>query len=130
DLGLDPHTLLPSQRIDPPVGRPGTPPLPPAYPRTGQGGEPRLNLPDAITGNPADPRYPYRQPPPAPPPGGAPPGPPAPAPPDLASTPQQTHGPIICLRHMRVRDETPARHRSAAGRVPDRGYRPGAARPN
>jgi phospholipid/cholesterol/gamma-HCH transport system substrate-binding protein len=94
DLGLDPHTLLPSQRIDPPVGGPGTPPLPPPYPRTGQGGEPRLHLPDAITGKPDDPRYPYRPPPPAPPPGGAPPGPPAPAPPGLASTPQQTHGPI------------------------------------
>jgi phospholipid/cholesterol/gamma-HCH transport system substrate-binding protein len=94
DLGLDPHTLLPSQRIDPPVGRPGTPPLPPPYPRTGQGGEPRLNLPDAITGKPGDPRYPYRPPPPAPPPGGPPPGPPAPAPPDMASTPRQTHGPI------------------------------------
>jgi len=94
DLGLDPHTLLPSQRIDPPIGKPGTPPLPMPYPRTGQGGEPRLNLPDAITGNPGDPRYPYRQPPPAPPPGGPPPGPPAPAPPDMASTPNQTHGPI------------------------------------
>lgn len=56
DLGLDPHTLLPSKRIDPPVGRPGTPPLPLPYPRTGQGGEPRLNLPDAITGRPDDPR--------------------------------------------------------------------------
>ncbi|CKN09199.1 virulence factor mce family protein [Mycobacterium tuberculosis] len=47
------------------------------YPRTGQGGEPRLTLPDAITGNPGDPRYPYRPEPPAPPPGGPPPGPPA-----------------------------------------------------
>jgi phospholipid/cholesterol/gamma-HCH transport system substrate-binding protein len=94
DLGLDPHTLLPSRRIDPPVGRPGTPPLPMPYPRTGQGGEPRLNLPDAITGKPGDPRYPYRPPPLAPPPGGPPPGPPAPAPPDLASKPDQSHGPI------------------------------------
>jgi phospholipid/cholesterol/gamma-HCH transport system substrate-binding protein len=94
DLGLDPSTLLPSQRIDPPIGKPGTPLLPMPYPRTGQGGEPRLNLPDAITGKPGDPRYPYREPPPAPPPGGPPPGPPAPAPPDLASTPNQTHGPI------------------------------------
>ncbi|MGV7507405.1 mammalian cell entry protein, partial [Mycobacterium kansasii] len=50
-------------------------------PRTGQGGEPRLNLPDAITGNPDDPRYPYRPEPPAPPPGGPPPGPPAQQPP-------------------------------------------------
>ena len=57
------------------------------YPRTGQGGEPHLNLPDAITGNPGDQgavrglrcrpdrRYPYREPLPAPPPGGPPPGP-------------------------------------------------------
>ena len=94
DLGLDPNTLLPSQRIEPPVGKPGTPPLPMPYPRTGQGGEPRLNLPDAITGNPGDPRYPYRQAPPAPPPGGPPPGPPAPAPPDLASAPDQKPPPI------------------------------------
>ncbi|KAP93800.1 hypothetical protein [Mycobacterium tuberculosis] len=36
-----------------------------------------LTLPDAITGNPGDPRYPYRPEPPAPPPGGPPPGPPA-----------------------------------------------------
>jgi phospholipid/cholesterol/gamma-HCH transport system substrate-binding protein len=94
DLGLDPNTLLPSQRIEPPVGKPGTPPLPMPYPRTGQGGEPRLNLPDAITGKPGDPRYLYRQPPPAPPPGGPPPGPPAPAPPDLASVPDQKPPPI------------------------------------
>jgi phospholipid/cholesterol/gamma-HCH transport system substrate-binding protein len=95
DLGLDPNTLLPSQRIEPPVGKPGTPLLPMPYPRTGQGGEPRLNLPDAITGKPGDPRYPYRQPPPAPPPGGPPPGPPAPAPPDLAaSVPDQKPPPI------------------------------------
>ncbi|MGA5542455.1 MCE family protein [Mycobacterium sp. NPDC051198] len=79
DLGLDPHVLLPSERIDPPVGQPATPPLPVPFPRTGQGGEPHLTLPDAITGNPADPRYPYREPLPAPPPGGPPPGPPAPA---------------------------------------------------
>ncbi|EPZ64987.1 MCE-family protein mce3C, partial [Mycobacterium tuberculosis '98-R604 INH-RIF-EM'] len=39
--------------------------------------EPRLTLLDAITGNPGDPRYPYRPEPPAPPPGGPPPGPPA-----------------------------------------------------
>jgi phospholipid/cholesterol/gamma-HCH transport system substrate-binding protein len=94
DLGLDPHTLLPSQRIEPPVGKPGTPPLPMPYPRTGQGGEPTLNLPDAITGKPGDPRYPYRPPPPAPPPGGPPPGPPAPAPPDLASVPDSKPPPI------------------------------------
>src|ERR1700757_29022 len=72
-------------------------------PRTGQGGAPRLNPPDAITGNPGDHPcalpglplpgpgcYPYRQPPPAPPPGGPPPGPPAPPPPRLASRPEPT----------------------------------------
>jgi phospholipid/cholesterol/gamma-HCH transport system substrate-binding protein len=77
DLGLDPNVLLPSQRVDPEVGQPGTPALPVPYPRTGQGGDPNLTLPDAITGNPGDPRYPYREPLPAPPPGGPPPGPPA-----------------------------------------------------
>ncbi len=77
DLGLDPATLLPSQRTDPQTGQPATPALPVPYPRTGQGGPPKLNLPDAITGNPGDPRYPYRPPLPAPPPGGPPPGPPA-----------------------------------------------------
>lgn len=79
DLGLDPSTLAPSQRTDPQIGQPGTPPLPVPFPRTGQGGEPNLTLPGAITGNPGDPRYPYREPLPAPPPGGPPPGPPAPA---------------------------------------------------
>jgi phospholipid/cholesterol/gamma-HCH transport system substrate-binding protein len=90
DLGLDPSVLLPSQLVDPPVGQPGTPPLPLPYPRTGQGGSPNRSLPDAITGKPDDQLcgapgaalpgpgcYPYRQPPPAPPPGGPPPGPPA-----------------------------------------------------
>lgn len=95
DLGLDPNTLLPSQRTDPQVGQPGTPALPMPYPRTGQGGEPNLTVPDAITGKPGDPGcgppglplpgptgcYPYREPLPAPPPGGPPPGPPAIAPP-------------------------------------------------
>jgi len=52
DLGLDPATLLPSQLTDPPTGQRATPPLPMPYPRTGQGGQPRQNLPDAITGNP------------------------------------------------------------------------------
>jgi phospholipid/cholesterol/gamma-HCH transport system substrate-binding protein len=98
DLGLDPATLLPTERADPQVGQPGTPPLPLPYPRTGQGGEPRRNLPDAITGNPDEqqcgppglplpgPRcYPYREPPPAPPPGGPPPGPPAVSPPNQQS---------------------------------------------
>jgi phospholipid/cholesterol/gamma-HCH transport system substrate-binding protein len=94
DLGLDPHVLLPSQRVDPPTGQPATPPLPPPFPRTGQGGDPRLTLPDAITGKPDDPRYPYREPPPAPPPGGPPPGPPAPAPPGLASVPEPTPSPV------------------------------------
>lgn len=76
DLGLDPNVLSPSQRVDPPTGQPATPPLPVPYPRTGQGGELNRTLPDAITGKPGDPRYPYREPLPAPPPGGPPPGPP------------------------------------------------------
>ncbi len=54
DLGLDPNVLLPSERTDAPVGTPGLPALPVPYPRTGQGGEPNLTLPDAITGNPGD----------------------------------------------------------------------------
>jgi phospholipid/cholesterol/gamma-HCH transport system substrate-binding protein len=95
DLGLDPNVLLPSERTDPQIGQPGTPPLPVPYPRTGQGGEPRQTLPDAITGNPGDPRYPYRAPLPAPPPGGPPPGPPALAPPGLASAPQQSPSPVF-----------------------------------
>jgi phospholipid/cholesterol/gamma-HCH transport system substrate-binding protein len=77
DLGVDPSTLLPSQLTDPQTGQAGTPPLPVPYPRTGQGGQPPLHLPDAITGKPGDPRYPYREPLPAPAPGGPPPGPPA-----------------------------------------------------
>lgn len=101
DLGLDPNTLLPSQRVDPPVGQPGTPPLPVPYPRTGQGGDPKLTLPDAITGNPGDPGcgppglplpgptgcYPYREPVPPGPLGGPPPGPPAEVPPAPTPTP-------------------------------------------
>jgi phospholipid/cholesterol/gamma-HCH transport system substrate-binding protein len=104
DLGLDPATVLPSQRSDPQTGQPATPALPLPYPRTGQGGEPTLNLPDAITGNPGDHPcpglgsgpgcYPYREALPAPPPGGPPPGPPAPAPPNEASTPQPTPSPV------------------------------------
>lgn len=74
DLGLDPNVLTPSQATDPQTGQPGTPALPVPYPRTGQGGPPHLSLPDAITGVPGDPRYPYREPLPAPPPGGPPPG--------------------------------------------------------
>lgn len=95
DLGLDPNVLLPSQLVDPPIGQPGTPPLPMPYPRTGQGGLPSLMLPDAITGNVGDQGcgppgvplpgptgcYPYREPEPQPPPGGPPPGPPAVIPP-------------------------------------------------
>lgn len=77
DLGVDPHTLAPSQLNDPQTGQAATPPLPVPFPRTGQGGPPRRNLPDAITGKPGDPRYPYREPEPAPAPGGPPPGPPA-----------------------------------------------------
>jgi phospholipid/cholesterol/gamma-HCH transport system substrate-binding protein len=109
DLGLDPNVLLPSQRTDPETGQPGIPALPVPYPRTGQGGTPNLTLPDAITGKPGDPRYPYREPLPAPPPGGPPPGPPAlrpgqqvpskptptpvyePAPGEVAATPTQSN---------------------------------------
>ncbi len=108
DLGLDPNTLLPSQRTDPQTGQPATPPLPVPFPRTGQGGEPRLNLPDAITGKPGDQPcgppgvpgsggpgcYPYREPPPAPPPGGPPPGPPALPPPGQPATPAPTPSPV------------------------------------
>ena len=102
-------------------------------PRTGQGGEPRLNLPDAITGKPGDPRYPYRPPPPAPPPGGPPPGPPAPAPPDMASTPNQTpRADLSCpaphegsrRRPREAGDEAPDRRRGPAGALPDRRGRP------
>jgi phospholipid/cholesterol/gamma-HCH transport system substrate-binding protein len=113
DLGLDPHVLLPSQRTEPPVGQPGTPPLPMPFPRTGQDGEPRRTLPDAITGNPGDHPcplpgpgcYPYREPPPAPPPGGPPPGPPAPAPPGLGSVPEPTPSPV----YVPAPGEAPAR---------------------
>jgi phospholipid/cholesterol/gamma-HCH transport system substrate-binding protein len=99
DLGLDPATILPSQRSDPQLGQPGTPPLPLPYPRTGQGGEPRRTLPDAISGNPGDLPcaapgragapgcYPLRPEPPAPPPGGPPPGPPATVPRDAHTNP-------------------------------------------
>jgi phospholipid/cholesterol/gamma-HCH transport system substrate-binding protein len=114
DLGLDPNVLLPSQRVDPQVGQPGTPGLPVPYPRTGQGGEPNLTLPDAITGNPGDQGcgppglplpgptgcYPYREPPPAPPPGGPPPGPPA----DVPDAPTPT--PVLRL----APGEVPAAH--------------------
>jgi phospholipid/cholesterol/gamma-HCH transport system substrate-binding protein len=95
DLGLDPHVLLPSQRTDPQIGQPATPPLPIPYPRTGQGGPLNLNLPDAITGKPDDPRYPYRPPLPAPPPGGPPPGPPALAPPGMGSPSQETPSRVL-----------------------------------
>ncbi|BBX01040.1 mammalian cell entry protein [Mycolicibacterium moriokaense] len=109
DLGLDPNVLLPSERTDAPVGQPGLPAMPVPYPRTGQGGEPHLNLPDAITGNPGDQGcgppgiplpgptgcYPYREPLPAPPPGGPPPGPPAEAPPGQRSIPVPTPTPVM-----------------------------------
>jgi phospholipid/cholesterol/gamma-HCH transport system substrate-binding protein len=112
DLGLDPNVLLPSERTDAPVGTPGLPALPVPYPRTGQGGEPHLTLPDAITGNPGDQGcgpggpgglplagpngcYPYREPLPAPPPGGPPPGPPAVPPPGLESVPIPTPSPVM-----------------------------------
>jgi phospholipid/cholesterol/gamma-HCH transport system substrate-binding protein len=95
DLGLDPNVLLPSQRIDPPTGQPGTPALPVPYPRTGQGGEPNLTLPDAITGQPGDPRYPYREPLPAPDPGGPPPGPPAQQAPDPNASTPPTRSPVL-----------------------------------
>ena len=108
DLGLDPHTLAPSQLTDPQTGQPGTPALPVPYPRTGQGGPPNMTLPDAITGKPGDQGcgppglplpgptgcYPYREPVPPGPPGGPPPGPPALPPPDLASTPEPTPKPV------------------------------------
>jgi phospholipid/cholesterol/gamma-HCH transport system substrate-binding protein len=109
DLGLDPHTLSPSQRVDPPTGQPGTPPLPIPYPRTGQGGDPNLTLPDAITGKPGEPGcgppgvplpgptgcYPYREPLPAPPPGGPPPGPPAAQPPSTDALVPPTPTPVF-----------------------------------
>jgi len=44
DLGLDPATLSPSQRVDPQTGQPAIRHFPVPYPRTGQGGEPRLTL--------------------------------------------------------------------------------------
>jgi phospholipid/cholesterol/gamma-HCH transport system substrate-binding protein len=107
DLGLDPHTKLPSELTDPQTGQTATPPLPVPYPRTGQGGEPRRTLPDAITGNPGEqscgppgvplpgPRcYPYREPPQPGPPGGPPPGPPAAPPPKLTMTTEPTPRPM------------------------------------
>ncbi|MDG5484936.1 MCE family protein [Mycolicibacterium gadium] len=109
DLGLDPNVLLPSERTDPQIGTPAVPAMPVPYPRTGQGGDPNLQLPDAITGNPGDQGcgppglplpgptgcYPYRPPLPAPPPGGPPPGPPAEAPAGLGSIPVPTPSPVM-----------------------------------
>lgn len=109
DLGLDPNVLLPSERTDPQIGTPAVPAMPVPYPRTGQGGEPNLQLPDAITGNPGDQGcgppgiplpgptgcYPYREPLPPGPPGGPPPGPPAAAPPGLGSIPVPTPSPVM-----------------------------------
>jgi phospholipid/cholesterol/gamma-HCH transport system substrate-binding protein len=108
DLGLDPHTLSPSQRADAPTGQPGTPALPVPYPRTGQGGDPNMTLPDAITGKPGDQGcgppglplpgptgcYPYREPLPPGLPGGPPPGPPALSPPNMANSPAPTPTPV------------------------------------
>jgi phospholipid/cholesterol/gamma-HCH transport system substrate-binding protein len=129
DLGLDPNTLSPSQRVDPPTGQPGTPALPVPYPRTGQGGEPNLNLPDAITGKPGDEGcgppglplpgptgcYPYREPPPPGPPGGPPPGPPALAPPNLASNPGPTPAPVYVPAPGEVPPGPPASAASGGG---------------
>nr|WP_090280141.1 MCE family protein [Mycolicibacterium komanii]CRL76253.1 virulence factor Mce family protein [Mycolicibacterium komanii] len=101
DLGLDPSVLLPSELVDPGVGQPGTPALPVPFPRTGQGGDPRMTLPDAITGNqdtnlPAQfpGRYPYREPLRVPAPGGPPPGPPAVVP-EPGELPAPTVGPPV-----------------------------------
>jgi phospholipid/cholesterol/gamma-HCH transport system substrate-binding protein len=107
DLGLDPQVLLPTQLGDPQLGQPATPPLPMPYPRTGQGGEPRLTVPDAIAGNlgdkpcglaglplPGPGCYPYRESPPAPAPGGPPPGPPAISPPNMQSRLEPTPRPV------------------------------------
>lgn len=129
DLGLDPNVLIPSQRTDPQLGQPATPPLPVPYPRTGQGGEPRLYLPDAITGNPDDHPcglsgmalpgtgcYPYREPPPAPPPGGPPPGPPAQAPATQQSTPEPTPGPVLVPAPAEVPATEAPHHAPGAGR--------------
>jgi phospholipid/cholesterol/gamma-HCH transport system substrate-binding protein len=129
DLGLDPNTLSPSQRVDPPTGQPGTPALPVPYPRTGQGGEPNLNLPDAITGKPGDEGcgppglplpgptgcYRYREPPPPGPPGGPPPGPPALAPPNLASNPGPTPAPVYVPAPGEVPPGPPASAASGGG---------------
>jgi phospholipid/cholesterol/gamma-HCH transport system substrate-binding protein len=125
DLGLDPHTLSPSERVDAPTGQPGTPALPVPYPRTGQGGEPRLNLPDAITGNPGDQGcgppdlplpgptgcYPYREPPQPGPPGGPPPGPPALPAPNMANTPAPTPAPVYVQAPGEVPPSAPAPNR-------------------
>ena len=107
DLGLDPAVRTPSENVDPQIGQPASPALPVPFPRTGQGGEPRMNLPDAITGNAEDWQcgppgiplpgpgcYPLREQLPAPPPGGPPPGPPAEAPAGVASTPVPSVAPV------------------------------------
>ncbi|MGV0794971.1 MCE family protein [Mycolicibacterium sp. XJ1819] len=104
DLGLDPATLLPSQLHDPLVGQKATPPQPVPFPRTGQGGEPRLTVPDAITGNPGDTGgcvvphagcYPLKEEPPAPAPGGPPPGPPAESSDDGREVPHGVTAPVF-----------------------------------
>ena len=62
DLGLDPNVLLPSQRTDPQTGQPGTPRCRCRIRAPGRVAQPQFNLPDAITGNPGDPRYPAYSP--------------------------------------------------------------------
>ena len=117
DLGLDPNVLLPSELTDPQTGQPGTPALPVPYPRTGQGGEPRLTPARRHHRQPrrsgvrsarcpARPYgcYPYREPLPAPPPGGPPPGPPAPRRPSC-SPPEPTPAPV----YVPAPDEAPHR---------------------
>ncbi len=119
DLGLDPNVLLAvaaHRPADRPAGHAGAAGA--RIPRTGQGGEPHLTLPDAITGNPGDQGcgppglplpgptgcYPYREPLPAPPPGGPPPGPPAVAPPGAGvHTAPDTEPRCTCRRRAKRR---------------------------
>ena len=59
DLGLDPACLLPSQLTDPQTGQPGNPGAARRRIRApARAASPHLTLPDAITGNPGDPRLP------------------------------------------------------------------------
>jgi len=63
DLGLDPATLSPRSVL---IRRPASRPLRHfrALPANRAGRRTETHLPDAITGKPDDPRYPYREPPP------------------------------------------------------------------